>query len=297
MRRISAKLKAREPFYEEILNYTKSGEPYWISLAINPIVDAQGKLQRFVSIQANITGTKSKALRQSARIDAISASNVVLEWSKDGAPSSINDLGAEILGLSSTERDALPEELALRRILTADEAETVSKGGYVAREIELKAADGRAIWLGASFQPVLDYRGELAEVVMFGSDVTLKRTALDESRNLMATVLDQISTIAANIDNLSMQTQLLALNATVEAARAGEAGKGFSVVAAEVSNLANRSSESAADISGRIGETKKKIDDLNRSLDGQETNEKSSDISNWRRDAAEDFADELAELF
>ena len=59
----------------------------------------------------------------------------------------------------------------------------------------------------------------------------------------------QIGGITKAIEDISLQTNILALNASVEAARAGEAGKGFAVVAGEVQSLANKSSESAKNIS------------------------------------------------
>jgi len=50
------------------------------------------------------------------------------------------------------------------------------------------------------------------------------------------------------INEIASQTNMLALNAAVEAARAGEHGKGFAVVAKEVQQLAEKSKESAEDI-------------------------------------------------
>ncbi len=58
----------------------------------------------------------------------------------------------------------------------------------------------------------------------------------------------QISETIAIIDKITMQTNILSLNAAVEASTAGEAGKGFAVVAQEVRTLAAETAKASKEI-------------------------------------------------
>lgn len=102
------------------------------------------------------------------------------------------------------------------------------------------------------------------------------------SMNNVKSTIDNISKIIELINEIAEQTKLLALNATIEAARAGEAGHGFSVVAGEISKLAQKSSEAvgqttelinnsiaAADESSKITRrTVESFNNINNSIEG-----------------------------
>lgn len=84
----------------------------------------------------------------------------------------------------------------------------------------------------------------------------------DESKDIIQKLTEQSEKITEIVDviaDISMQTNILALNASIEAKHAGEYGKGFSVVAGEIKALSEKTKESAADINEIIRQVAQNI--------------------------------------
>ncbi len=100
-----------------------------------------------------------------------------------------------------------------------------------------------------------DMIGGIEQVNNILSDITSQASGIGEDVKTAGGIVKNISGNAAH-------SNILALNATIEAARSGEAGRGFSVVASEMSKLANDSGASAK----KISETLKLIDEEIKSI-------------------------------
>lgn len=82
----------------------------------------------------------------------------------------------------------------------------------------------------------------------------------------------KMNLIIETITNIANNTGMLALNAGIEAARAGEAGKGFTVVADEITNLANQTKNATVSITQLIHNVNKELKDVAKAVESASQN-------------------------
>ena len=88
------------------------------------------------------------------------------------------------------------------------------------------------------------------------------REQMDFIANSIVKLSEQSQTIGmiiSTVNEISNQSNLLAVNASIEAAKAGDYGKGFAVVAQEVRSLAEQSREATAQIRTILGDIQRSI--------------------------------------
>ncbi len=94
--------------------------------------------------------------------------------------------------------------------------------------------------------------------------------AVSTKINELGSLSEEIGDIVELINDISAQTNLLALNAAIEAARAGEAGRGFSVVADEIRELAEESSQATENIANLINDIQNRVDETIKQMNQAE---------------------------
>lgn len=115
--------------------------------------------------------------------------------------------------------------------------------------VEISELSKIIVSMSEQIQSAMSQISEIAQSATRGGEIL---NSTNESMKHINESSSKMTLIIEIIANILEQTNLLSLNASIEAARAGEAGRGFSVVADEISKLADKTAASIKEIDALI---------------------------------------------
>jgi methyl-accepting chemotaxis protein len=160
----------------------KGGREIWIQASYNAICRG-GKPYKVVKFAADITAAKERAVEDAGKLDAISRSQAVIEFTPSGDILTANPNFCQTLGYELSEILGKHHRMFCRKdyVATAEYAafwQRLAKGEFIASEFVRVSKSGKEIWIQAAYNPILDASGKVAKVVKFATDVTERMSAI-----------------------------------------------------------------------------------------------------------------------
>ena len=152
--RINRAISAGEGLQTEVLLYTKSGRPLWLSAAINPVHDEDGALLGLVSVLSDITRTKMHQVLHNKVLDAL-----VHEWAV-----------TDVMTLICREVEHIAPELTVSIITVDSEGLMHALASPSMPEAWARKIDGMAIGPRAGVCGAAAWRGRAVLVKDIASD-------------------------------------------------------------------------------------------------------------------------------
>jgi len=168
------------------------------------------------------------------------------------ASNDLSSAAAEILASTAQQLSSASEQSAAisQTTTTVDEVRNIAEQ-VVARAQEVADTAQRSVEFSRAGE------GAVGETIESMAGIKQRVEGIAENILALSEQTQQIGQIIATVNDISSQSNMLALNASVEAARAGEQGKGFAVVAMEVRSLAEQSKGATTQIEEILSEIQK----------------------------------------
>ena len=236
----------------------KGDREVWLQATYNPILDAKGAPMKIVKFATDITAAKSANAEIVARVDAVDRAQAVIEFDLEGNVLDANENFVRTIGYSLREIVGQHHSLFCSEdyVRSADYRDfwlRLGKGEVIAGRFHRKGKYGRDVYIQATYNPVLDLRGEVAKVIKYAYDVTPeveREQHIDDGTRQMTSSVRELAGSISEIATQSRTATELAAETHANAEQGVEALR----ASIEAISLIQKSSTAISDIVKVIGE-------------------------------------------
>lgn len=312
------RLNRGEAVSEKFRRIGKNGKEIWLQASYNPIMDRNGKPISVVKFATDITELETESNERVAKMEAISRSQAVIEFTLDGTILTANENFLGAMGYNASDIVGRHHSMFVEPEYAASGEyrtfwERLNRGEFIADKFKRIGRGGKEIWIQASYNPLLDLNGKPFKVIKFASDVTQienDRKAAEEERAVKAAEQAHVvGSLAKGLKELSTGNLVMRLdepfageyeqlrqdfNATVERLQETmhsvmSSTRGISTGADEVSQAADDLSKRTEQQAASLEETAAALEEITATVKKTAQNAKeASTIVTTAKAAAED---------
>ncbi|RZI89718.1 MAG: methyl-accepting chemotaxis protein [Pseudomonas sp.] len=154
-----------------------NGEEAWLRSILQPVRDFEGRIKYFTLHSSDLTRTIASSREHESLINALMRSTAVIEFSLDGHVLTANERFLQTMGYRLEQVKGKHHRL----FCEPEEANSAGyqlfwdklrRGEFVADRFKRVDANGRVVWLEASYNPIIDAHDVLYKVVKFATVIT-----------------------------------------------------------------------------------------------------------------------------
>ena len=176
-RRLQQALSRGEPYSGALHLLRGDGQEAWLRGILHPFHDSQGQVTRFRLFCNNLTRTIETSREHESLLKALRRSTAVIEFNLPGEVLDANDRFLQAMGSSLAQIKGKHHRLFCEPAEANSEAyeqfwARLRRGEFVVDRFKRLDAQGRDVWLEASYNPVIDAHDRLYKVVKFATVIT-----------------------------------------------------------------------------------------------------------------------------
>ncbi|WP_083590386.1 PAS domain-containing methyl-accepting chemotaxis protein [Aurantimonas sp. 22II-16-19i] len=154
----------------------KGGKEVWIEASYNPVLSGS-KVVKVVKVATDITAVRLQNAENAGKLEALSRAQAVIEFKPDGTILTANENFCNALGYGLEEIRGRHHSMFVEPAEAASAAykefwPKLARGTFVSDEFKRIGKGGKATYIQASYNPILDMNGNVMKVVKFATDVT-----------------------------------------------------------------------------------------------------------------------------
>lgn len=213
------KLRAGHPQQGEFCRYDKSGDQIWLQATYTPVLDRAGAVTKVVKFANDVTAQRKLSSRAQSQIAAIQNSQAVIEFEPDGTIIEANENFLKTMGYSLQEIVGQHHRMFMPEGESSTESyqdfwQRLAKGETFSGRFHRISKSGDAVWVQASYAPLLDTTGAVVRVMKIAADVTAQALRDQRAQDIGESTAQKIGEIAGSV--------ALANDKTTDAARASQ---------------------------------------------------------------------------